>query len=96
MLRLAMAKQSWVQDRETGELVPKGEYVRESRGPMIMKDIEPFQSMIDGRLITSRSRMREHYRENRVIEIGNERITPKPYSPAPGLREAIINAVRRK
>ena len=40
--------------------------------PTIMPDIEPYQSMITGEMITSRSRHREHLREHGCVEIGNE------------------------
>ena len=38
----------------------------------VIKDIEPYKSMIDGRMITSRSQHRAHLRDNNCIEIGNE------------------------
>lgn len=38
----------------------------------IMPDIQPYQSMIDGREITSRSRHREHLKAHGCIEVGNE------------------------
>lgn len=46
---------------------------------MVMPDIQPYQSVIDGSLITSRSRHREHLSAHGCIEMGNER--PKPYQP---------------
>jgi len=39
---------------------------------LVMPDIQPYQSMIDGTWITSRSQHREHLRANGCIEIGNE------------------------
>lgn len=47
--------------------------------PMIMSDIQPYRSMIDGRMITSRSEHRRHLRDHGCIEIGNE----NPYTPPP-------------
>ena len=41
-------------------------------GPMVMGDIKPYRSMIDGREITSRSRHREHLRAHGYQEIGND------------------------
>ena len=41
-------------------------------GPMVMPDIKPYRSMIDGSEITSRSRHREHLRAHGYQEIGNE------------------------
>ena len=39
---------------------------------MIVPDIEPYQSMITGEMITSRSKHREHLREHNCVEIGND------------------------
>lgn len=44
--------------------------------PMVMRDIKPYKSMIDGRMINSRSAHREHLREHGCIEIGNEKFSP--------------------
>jgi hypothetical protein len=69
-------------------------YVAEPRGPLVMKDIAPYKSMIDGREITSRSRHREHLRAHNCIEIGNETkyLQPKPLKSPPGLKDTIIRA----
>ena len=40
--------------------------------PMIMPDIKPYHSMIDGSEITSRSRHREHLRAHGYQEVGND------------------------
>lgn len=40
--------------------------------PYVIADIQPYQSMIDGRMITSRSAHREHLKAHGCIEIGNE------------------------
>jgi len=68
--------------------------MRESRGPMVMKDIQPYISQIDGSEITSRSKHREHLRQHNCVEIGNETkyLQPKPLASPPGLKEAIIRA----
>lgn len=52
-------------------------------GPMIIGDtIEPTQSMLDGRLYTSKSKLRQTYREHGVTEVGND----VPMAPAPRTR----------
>ena len=64
----------------------------------IMGDIQPYRSQIDGSVITSRSRHREHLRAHGCIEVGNDSSLhrqPKPLSPPPGLKEKIIRAVER-
>lgn len=66
------------------------------RGPMIMGDIRPYKSVIDGSEITSRSRHREHLQQHGCIEVGNEK--PKPIPPpreAPGLKDAVIQAYKK-
>jgi len=46
----------------------------------IILDIEPYQSMVDGSMITSRSKHREHLRRHNCFEVGNEKMqnTPPP------------------
>ena len=61
-----------------GELVEKTNRHSESLAPMIMPDIQPYQSMADGSMITSRSQHREHLRQHNCIEIGNESMETKP------------------
>ncbi len=41
-------------------------------GPQVIRDIEPYKSMINGEMITSRSRHRDHLRAHGCIEVGNE------------------------
>jgi len=65
--------------------------------PMVVADIQPYQSMCDGSWITSRSQHREHLRRHNVIEVGNEKInSPKPQSPPPGLKETLIQVANEK
>ena len=67
---------------ENEELV----WVREELGKtskakhQVMLDIQPYKSMVDGSMITSRSKHREHLRQHNCIEIGNETMqnTPPP------------------
>lgn len=72
------------------------DYVRpQSTGPMVMGDIKPYQSVIDGSEITSRSRHREHLRQHGCVEVGNERMPERKREIAPGLKDAVIDAYRR-
>ena len=41
-------------------------------GPMIVPDIKPYRSMIDGHMVTSRSEHREHLKAHGYEEVGNE------------------------
>ena len=65
-------------------------------GYMVMGDIQPYQSMIDGSMIQSRSRHREHLKDHGCIEVGNEKQVPKPIRPPPGLKETLIRVTNEK
>jgi hypothetical protein len=77
-----MARTTYIQDPVTHKLVPKDEYYQRQdiNAPMVIGDIQPYQSMIDGRMITSRSQHRSHLKQHGMIEIGNEtkHLTNKP------------------
>lgn len=68
----------------------------------VMPDIKPYQSMIDGREITSRSRHREHLRAHGCIEVGNETkhlMNPEKDGrpkPLPGLRQDLHQIAAEK
>jgi len=42
--------------------------------PMVIADIQPYQSMATGEMITSRSHHRDHLKQHGLIELGNEKI----------------------
>ena len=72
----------------------------ESTAPMVMGDIQPYRSMIDGSLISSRSRHREHLRSHGCVEIGNDLKVPSSVPPIPdcdpqGRKELIRSQVER-
>lgn len=84
-----------------GELVEVGKEWRPDpkADHHIMPDIQPYQSMIDGSWITSRSRHREHLRAHDCVEIGNDsslHAKPKPLQPPPGLKETIVRVANEK
>jgi len=62
---------------------------------MVMPDIQPYQSMADGTMITSRSHHREHLRRHGLIEVGNEtkHLTPKPKALPKGRKEMVAQLV---
>lgn len=68
-------------DGELVEVTPN--YVPDPAAPRVMPDIEPYQSMIDGSIITSRSRHREHLRAHGYEEVGNDSSLTKPPAPIP-------------
>lgn len=73
-----------------GELVEKGSKEHyESLAPMVMPDIAPYKSMIDGSMITSRSIHRDHLRQHGCIEVGNEKMQTKLPPPQDTRREVM-------
>ncbi len=89
---------SFVWDPVTQAMVPKEEYLEnmEALGPMVIPDIQPYQSMATGEMITSRSRHREHLRQHGLVEVGNETkyISQQKSQEIPkGLKEAIARQV---
>lgn len=65
----------YIQDPETLELVPFEEYERprDVPYPRVMSDIGPYQSIITGETITSRSKHREHLKVHNCEEVGSEK-----------------------
>jgi hypothetical protein len=91
-----MARQRYIQN-ELGKLIPADEYYNPPmRQHYIMGDLQPYKSMIDGRMIEGRKQHREMLKSNNCIEIGNERQTPKPVQPPPGLKETLIRVANEK
>lgn len=75
-------------------------YVPPSRNTsfQVMPDINPYVSQIDGSVITSRSRHREHLKAHGCVEVGNDSSLykmPQPIKPPPGLKDAIIDSARK-
>lgn len=62
-----VSRGSFVQDPETGKLVPKGKYERPSvNAPMVMNVMKEFKSPIDGSIISSRSKLAAHNKRHGV------------------------------
>ena len=57
--------------------------------PMVIRDIEPYKNMIDGRMISSRSEHRELLRRHNCVEVGNEKMETKIVAPKTNRREII-------
>ena len=65
-----------------------GEWVETTRargasGLTIVPDIQPYQSMVTGEVITSRSKHRQHLKDHGMIEVGNDSSLRKPYQGMP-------------
>lgn len=75
-------------------------YDAKDSGLHVMPDIQPYKSMIDGTLITSRSQHRSHLKQHGCIEVGNDSSVrnpkPQPKRPPPGLKETIIRVANEK
>lgn len=55
----------YVQDPETGKLVPASEYrTNEVQAAYVIGDLESFKSPIDGTLITDRAQLRHHHKKH--------------------------------
>ena len=65
---------------------------------MIMPDIAPYRSMIDGTEISSRSRHREHLRSHGCVEVGTEtkHLKQRPVQTPPGLAETVARIAYEK
>lgn len=56
--------------------------------PMIMRDIDPYRSVIDDTVITSRSQERDYLKRHGVVQVGNEKPKQKR-APTSAEKEAI-------
>jgi hypothetical protein len=57
---------------EAEEAWKQKEEMTRREAPMVMSDIEGYVSQVDGTWIKSRSHHREHLRQHRMIELGND------------------------
>ena len=82
------AEQSWLDKQATSY----------RQAPMVMGDIQPYISQIDGSLIESRSKHRAHLKEHKCIEVGNEKQTTTAKIPSydPALKRKIIDITNAK
>lgn len=94
-----MARQTYVQHPKTGKLVPLQEVdwdrhkFRAPKHFSIMEDIEPFVSPVDGSVVTSRSRLREHNDRNGVV---NFHEFDGEWEKTAAKKEAIANGTDRE
>ncbi len=49
-----------------------GDLSNKITGPEVIRDINPYRSMVTGEMITSRSKHRDHLRAHGVVEVGND------------------------
>jgi hypothetical protein len=58
------AEQAWKEKQE----------MTRREAPMVMSDIQPYISQVDGSVIESRSKHKAHLKQHRMIELGNDPI----------------------
>lgn len=79
-----------------GELVEYGNHMPERVAPDVLGDISPYQSMVTGEMITSRSKHREHLKAHGMVEVGNDSSLHRQYKGipdvAPQQRKELIRA----
>lgn len=90
-----MARARYIQDPDTHELIEVSpDYVRpRADGLLIIPDIQPYKSVITGETIGGRSQHREHLKMHGCIEVGNEKMKPKPMREIP--RQERRDAIRK-
>lgn len=87
-------RQRWIY--RNGEPIPAEDFVPEPKAAYVMPDIQPYQSMIDGSMIGSRSTHRAHIRQHGVIEIGNEKVPTRKIAPPAGLHDRVVHEVNKR
>ena len=75
-----------------GEAIEVGEY-QPTAVHHVMPDIQPYQSMIDGRMIEGRKMHREHLKSNNCIEAGDMPIKNPERPKDNSLKERLIYEV---
>lgn len=67
--------------------------------PFVQTDIQPYKSMVDGSMITSKSQHRDHLKQHGMVEIGNEvnahMKQEKPKVDREGIRKSIADSIDR-
>lgn len=70
---------------------------RKSKGPEIVRDIEPYRSVVTGEIISGRRQHREHLREHGLVETGNETLErPARKTEMPDPRHDLAQAMKEK
>lgn len=85
---------------ENGQVTIDQREVQNDAGFFVIPDCQPFQSMVDGTIINSKSQYRDHLRQHNAVEVGNDRsiMNPviRPLRPPPGLKEELIRVAADK
>lgn len=66
-----------------------------SKGPIVVRDIEPYRSTETGETIQGRRQHRDHLRAHGMVEIGNERLPDRKPIEAPPVRDDIRRSLEQ-
>lgn len=97
-----MSRQRWIWDRGLNTFVPAAEfYARKYEGmasshlpaPLLIRDTEPYRSVITGEMIQGRRQHRDHLKAHGCIEVGNEYVPPKPMPDLPPVARDVQRAM---
>jgi len=67
-----VTRRTYVQDPVTHKLIPKEDYYAPiPRTHLVMSDMQPFVSIVDGKTISSRSGLHDHNQRNNVVPAGD-------------------------
>lgn len=71
---------------------------RKLTAPYVRGDIQPYRSMVTGKMVNSRSEHRAMLQQHKLVEVGNETqyLKPKPVTPPPGLKETLVRVANEK
>jgi len=90
---------SWVQDPNTGKLVPKSEFQKvDPDAPAVHAGMEEFKSPIDGSIISDRGALRRHNQRNGVTNINDygDNNGQAYFERKARERQAVINGTTRE
>ena len=64
---------------------------------MVIGDIEPYQSMVDGSMIMGRAEHKAHLKQHRLIEVGDQQHHLKPYGQYKpgGVKQTLVESMQR-
>ena len=75
-----------------------GDLSNKITGPQVIRDIDPYKSMVTGEMITSRTRHRDHLKRHNCTEVGNDTSHMKtaPKAPTQDSKRALASLLADK
>lgn len=64
-----------------------------SIAPAVMRDVDPYRSIVTREMVGGRAQHREHLKRHDLVEIGTERMAPR--KPIESSSEEIVNDIKR-